>query len=64
MTRQTVDLRCPNCARWLAEVKDFGRAVCPNCGWEVSVRSKCERDSGSGLTKPNRPANNMGEYTA
>ena len=35
-----VDIRCPGCGRWLAEASEYGRAVCPKCGWEVEVRSK------------------------
>ena len=46
-----VDIRCPECRRWLAETSAYGRAVCPHCGWEISVRSKAERllkDTGHG----------------
>lgn len=38
-----VDIRCPECGRWLSETNGYGRAVCPNCGWEVTLRSKEER---------------------
>lgn len=43
MTREIVDIKCPDCGRWLSETRDYGRSVCPNCGWEVTVRSKKER---------------------
>lgn len=43
MTKSIVDIRCPSCSRWLSEARDYGRSVCPNCGWEVTVRSKRER---------------------
>ena len=39
----TVDLRCPACNRFLCEVTGFGRAVCRDCGWEITVKSKAER---------------------
>lgn len=35
-----VELRCPACNRFLAEVIGYGRTVCPNCGGEVSYTSK------------------------
>ena len=38
-----VKLRCPRCNRFLADVRDFGLAVCGNCGSEVSYRSREER---------------------
>lgn len=41
--RETVDLICPGCRRWLAEAKGYGRAVCPNCGWEIIVADKGSR---------------------
>lgn len=38
-----VDIRCPACNRWLAKVSEYGLTVCPNCGWEIEVRSKAKR---------------------
>lgn len=38
-----IELRCPNCRRFLGEIREFGRAVCANCGGEVTYRSKTER---------------------
>jgi uncharacterized C2H2 Zn-finger protein len=35
-----VELRCPQCRRWLAETDGYGRAICPTDGWEITVRSK------------------------
>lgn len=35
----TVEVRCPNCRRFLCEIVDYGRARCRDCGWEVEVRS-------------------------
>jgi uncharacterized Zn finger protein (UPF0148 family) len=43
MAADYVDLCCPECGRFLAEVKVHGRAVCPHCGCEVTYRSKEER---------------------
>ena len=45
---EVVDIRCPKCGRWLSETAGYGRAVCPKCGWEVSVADKEHRR----LTKP------------
>ena len=39
----TVDIRCPQCGRFLAEVDTFGRAVCRDCGWEITVKDKVTR---------------------
>ena len=41
-----VDLRCPKCGRWLAEASQYGRAVCPKCGWQVEVKDKKARQGG------------------
>ena len=38
-----VDIKCPNCNRWLARILEYGLVVCPNCGWEIEVRSKKSR---------------------
>ncbi len=40
-----VKLRCPQCGRFLADVRDFGRVVCRDCGSELTYRSKQERVS-------------------
>lgn len=42
MTKR-VELRCPNCGKFLAEVTDFARVPCPECGSEVTFRSKAAR---------------------
>ena len=34
-----VELRCPVCGRFLADVDGFIRVVCGNCGWEIQVAS-------------------------
>lgn len=31
---------CPKCGRFLMEIGNFGRAVCRDCGIEVTVRDK------------------------
>jgi hypothetical protein len=36
----TVQIKCPQCQRFLAEVAIMGRAVCQRCGWEIAVWSK------------------------
>lgn len=36
-------LRCAQCGRFLAEVKRFGRGICPKCGSETVYRSRVER---------------------
>lgn len=36
----TVEVKCPQCGRFLYEADRYGRAVCPNDGWEVIVRSR------------------------
>jgi len=33
--REYVTLRCPQCGRFIAEVKGFGRGVCNKCGSEM-----------------------------
>ena len=38
-----VELHCPQCDRFLAEADHFGRSVCADCGWEVTVRSRDAR---------------------
>lgn len=38
-----VTIRCPDCNRWLQDVRDYGRCVCPNCGCEIVYRSREER---------------------
>ena len=40
---ELIDLRCPNCNRFLAQVLDFGRTVCPNCGGETTFKSREHR---------------------
>ncbi len=37
---EPVLIRCPKCGRFLAEVTEYGRAVCGRCGWEVTLRSR------------------------
>lgn len=39
----TVELRCPACRRFLADVGDYGRVVCSGCGAEVTYRSREDR---------------------
>lgn len=43
MASPTITLRCPQCNRFLAEVVDFGRIPCPECGSETTYRSKQQR---------------------
>lgn len=43
MTAPIVPIRCPECNRWLSETNGYGRSVCARCGWEITVRSKAER---------------------
>lgn len=43
MTNPRVDLKCPECGRFLAEVTGYGRAPCPNCGCEITYASKLAR---------------------
>lgn len=40
-----MDIRCPRCNRFLAEVGGFGRAVCRDCGVEVTVKAKVREAS-------------------
>lgn len=40
---ETVELRCPQCKRFLSEVSGYGRSVCSDCGWEIEVRSPALR---------------------
>ena len=40
---EPVVLRCPKCNRFLAEVTGTVRVVCPECGSEVSYKSKDAR---------------------
>jgi DNA-directed RNA polymerase subunit RPC12/RpoP len=40
-------IRCPKCSRFMAEVGEYGRAVCRECGVEVTVRVKGERQPAS-----------------
>lgn len=39
-----VNLHCPRCGRFLAQVLDFARAICRECGCEVEYRSKAARE--------------------
>ncbi len=39
-----VDIKCPKCGRFLAEVEGYGRAVCAECGIEVTVKDKDARE--------------------
>ena len=41
--RGIVKLVCPQCNRFLADVRDFGHAVCAGCGSAVTYRSRDER---------------------
>ena len=50
------DIRCPECRRWLSEARDYGRAVCPNCGWEITIRSRQERLMSNATETLIRPA--------
>ena len=43
MTMATITLRCPQCQHFLGEIAGFARLVCPDCGTEVTVRSKQAR---------------------
>jgi len=38
-----VEVRCPECGRFLGEVEGYARVVCPNDGWSVTVESKDQR---------------------
>ena len=40
---EIVKLRCPECGRFLADVKGYGHGVCRDCGSEITYRSKAER---------------------
>jgi phage FluMu protein Com len=40
---QPVEIRCPECDRFLADVRDLGRVVCPDCKCEIVYRSHSER---------------------
>lgn len=42
---EIVKLRCPRCNRFLAEVRDYGKAVCRECGGETTYRSRGERNA-------------------
>ena len=46
-----VVLRCPECRGFLAEVSGYGRAVCKDCGCELTYFSREMRE----LTKPAPP---------
>lgn len=48
----TVEVRCPGCSRFLLEASEYGRGVCPECGWEVTVRSKEVRKRVDTFAKP------------
>lgn len=37
---EPVKLTCPECRRFLTEVIDYAKLPCPNCGCEVTYRSK------------------------
>ena len=39
----TIQLRCPSCNRFLAEVQGFARVVCSGCGAETTFKSREER---------------------
>ena len=39
----TIDLRCPQCGRFLGEVEEFARVPCPGCGAEITYRSRTHR---------------------
>lgn len=41
---EVAKLRCPLCGRFLADVKGYGKAVCRDCGSELTYRSKEERN--------------------
>jgi len=42
-TPKPVDLHCPECGRWQAEVTDYGRVVCRDCGCELRYYSRSRR---------------------
>lgn len=46
-----VKLRCSECSRFLADVKDYGKAVCSACGAETQYKSKEERRRERDLTR-------------
>jgi predicted RNA-binding Zn-ribbon protein involved in translation (DUF1610 family) len=52
--RVSLDLKCPACGRWLAEVVDYARVVCAGCGAEVTYRSKQERRRALTVATPAR----------
>ena len=37
-----MEIRCPKCARFMAEVGNYGRAVCRDCGVQVTVEVKAK----------------------
>lgn len=47
-----IRLKCPQCGRFLGDVREYGRLVCSACGSEVTYRSREERRRG--LTTPGR----------
>jgi ribosomal protein S27AE len=46
-----IKLKCPKCGRFLADVRDFGRCVCRDCGGEVTYRSRDERRRDGGTLR-------------
>jgi predicted RNA-binding Zn-ribbon protein involved in translation (DUF1610 family) len=39
----TRSLRCPACGRWLADVSDYAKLICPACRCELVYKSQAER---------------------
>ena len=37
---ERMTIRCPKCNRFMAEVGDYGRVVCRDCGIEVTVKAR------------------------
>lgn len=43
LDRPVVMVRCPQCGRFLVDTVDYARVVCPECGAEVTFKSKVHR---------------------
>ncbi len=40
---RVIQMRCPECNRWLSDAQGRCRVVCSNCGCELSYKSKSVR---------------------
>jgi hypothetical protein len=43
MTNKAVEIRCPECGRWLMDAIGFARVICRDCGCEITYRSREQR---------------------